>query len=299
MPDSSTPAAAANADDALLRASAAWAGDLAEAVCPVSGPQPCADFHVPWQELRLLGLAAGPERHEAFFSRTFDGLAATGHRRVLIAGAADFGMLACVHRGFGKRALSPVVADLCATPLMLCAWYGAARGLAVSTVQADLADVTPDAPWVEDGFDLITSHSVLRYFAPEARPAVLARWRSLLRPGGALVTVTRLVPEDASPAAVDDGHVERFVERALRAAEALDGVSMDRDRLAQRAARFARAGGFHPTRSITEIADVFDAAGFRIERLEDTRIDGALDHGDAAPGSARRARYAEIVAVRP
>lgn len=298
MPDSITPTAEASDADALLRASAAWAGDLAEAVCPVSGAQPCADFHVPWQELRLLGLAAGPERHEAFFSRTFDSLAAAGQRRVLIAGAADYGMLACVHRGFGKRALSPVVADLCATPLMLCAWYGAARGLAVSTVQADLTHVTPDAPWVEDGFDVITSHSVLRYFASEARAAVLARWRALLRPGGALVTVTRLVPEAASPA-VDSGHVERFVERALQAAEALDGVPMDRGRLARRAARFARAGGFHPTRSITEVADVFEAAGFRIERLDDTRIDGALGSGDAAPGSARRARYAEIVAVRP
>lgn len=294
MPEAASPPTAEIDADmrALLLESAAWAGDLAETVYATSGPQPCADFHVAWQELRLLGLAAGPERHEAFFSREFARLARARRDRVLIAGAADYGMLACVHRGYAGHPPSVVVVDLCATPLMLCAWYGATRSLPVLTMRADLARITPDPHWAKPGFDLVTSHSTLRYFDPADRPRVLARWRQLLRPGGRLVTATRLHPSAGATAPDPADHVERFVGGALRASVTADVDFIDRDRLARRAARFARAGHFHSTRSAAEVADAFETAGYRIERLDETVIDGRLDDAAAAPGTARRARYA-------
>lgn len=286
--------------DALLGQSSRWSGQLAEQVCGSGlGEGSCADFHAPWQVLRKLGLAAGPERHETFFRTELARQAVAGSRRVLIAGSADFGMLEIVHRAFGDHLLEPTVVDLCATPLMLCAWYGAMTGLPVRTVLGDLnepdmrrAGASPALPEDEE-FDLITTHSLLRYFDLADRQRLLRNWYHRLRPGGAVVTVTRL---SSSVSAVSEAQANQFVECVLDAASA-QRCELPARQLRDWAGRFVRAGHSHPTGSAEEVRAAFEGAGLNVQRLDVRTLEGAV--GASAPGTAQAADYAEIVAVRP
>src|SRR3546814_2715406 len=43
-------------------------------------------------------------------------------------------------------------------------------------------------------FDVVCTHCFLGYFTPEQRPALMAKWFSLLRPGGRVLTVNPIRP---------------------------------------------------------------------------------------------------------
>jgi SAM-dependent methyltransferase len=284
LPDTST----------LLRESAPLARALADRCCHSQvGHDGCVALHGIWQDLRLLGLAADPDRHAAFFAAAL-GAAAGDSPRVLITGSADYGMLATVHAAFhaAGRRLEPTVVDLCATPLMLCSWYGAQARLAVRTVAGDVSRYHDAAR-----FDLICTHSLLRYFAVEQRPALLRHWAGLLRPGGRIITVTRLDEDGAPFVSASAAHADGFVARVRAAAAGADPGSLPAD-LDARARRFALAPVSHPMGGPDEVRALFSQAGLRIERLDVSGLGGTLGGQEAAPGTARGARYAEIVAIR-
>ena len=282
--------------DLLLRESAPLARALADRCCRSQvGHDSCLALHGVWQDLRLLGLAADPDRHAAFFAGELGGAAAEGNSaRVLITGSADYGMLATVHAAFhaARMRLEPTVVDLCATPLMLCSWYGARTGLAVRTVAGDVSRYIDPAP-----FDLICTHSLLRYFSAQQRPALLRHWAGLLRPGGRIITVTRLDDAGAPFVSASADHAERFVTRVQEAAADADPASLPVD-LETRARRFALAPVSHPMGGPDEVRALLGEAGLRIERLDVSGLGGTLGGAEAAPGTARGARYAEIVAIR-
>lgn len=283
--------------EALLRESAPLARAIAERCChsPV-GRDSCVALHGVWQDLRLLGLAADPARHAAFFAAALGAAAAGGNSsRVLITGSADYGMLATVHAAFlaAGQPLRATVVDLCATPLMLCSWYGARTGLPVRTVAGDVSRYRDPEPC-----DLLCTHSLLRYFSAEQRPALLRHWAGLLRPGGRIVTVTRLDEPGAPFVSASDSHAAGFVDRVRTAAAGRDPAGLPAD-LETRARRFALAPVSHPVGGPDEVQALFSAAGLVIERLEVSGLGGTVAGTEAAPGTARGARYAEIVAVRP
>ncbi|HET6474059.1 MAG TPA: hypothetical protein VFG38_19635, partial [Pseudomonadales bacterium] len=55
--------------DALLRRTVPLARHLADALCrAANGRDHCGALHGVWPELRMLGLAAEPSRHAAFYA---------------------------------------------------------------------------------------------------------------------------------------------------------------------------------------------------------------------------------------
>jgi SAM-dependent methyltransferase len=282
---------------ARLEASAPLARVLADRLCATKlGHDSCAALHVVWQDLRRLGLAATPQRHAEFFSRflTHSG-SSRSPRRVLISAAADFGMLELVvdaHRAVGVP-VEPTVVDLCPTPLLLCAWYGAQVGIPVRTLASDfLAVHDPEA------FDVVCTHSVLRSFPRAAQAKVLAHWREQLRPGGALVTVTRIDVDGDSPVSASAAQADAFAARAEAEARRVPALAPEAADLAARARRFAAAAVSHPVGSERDLVALVEAAGLVIEHLEVRRIGGALTSEETAPGAVQPAHYAELVAVR-
>jgi len=280
-----------------LEASAPLARALAAQLCTTKlGHDSCAALHGVWQDLRRLGLAAAPQRHAEFFSRFLArGEPSSRPRRVLISAAADSGMLELVvsaHRS-AELAVEPTVVDWCPTPLLLCASYGAQVSVPVRTVAADLlAHHEPAA------FDVVCTHSVLRSFPPAAQSDVLRHWRASLRPGAALVTVTRIDPDgDAQPSA-SPAQADAFAARAEAAARRIPALALDPAEIGARARRFAAAGVSHPVGTEQELVALVEGSGFAIEHLEVRTIAGALTSAEAAPGALQGAHYAELVAIR-
>jgi SAM-dependent methyltransferase len=158
---------------------AAETPDVARSLCGS-----CQNFHLLWPFLRLAG-ATGRAGDAAPFSNAALERAFSGARKILIAGAADTGLLAFVARAVGSHT-GIVVLDRCRTPLETCRRFAARWSLPVETMHVDLMEYSP-----EMDFDIVLAHSLLQFIPADRRVDVLARLRRALRPGGRLALTFR------------------------------------------------------------------------------------------------------------
>ena len=283
-----------------LEESAPLGRRLAGQLCrrdPASGDS-CAWCHGIWQYLRLMGLAAAPEHHADFYRRALQSTRGAGAApRVLVSGAADYSMLAHVLAIYRERGIEPTVTvvDECETPLALSRWYAEREAASIECVRCDILDYTASKE-----FDAICTHSFLVQFSPEQRIRLLQRWRQLLRPGGSVITVTRIRPgAGEGRAGFSPEQAQAFHATVLRKAEAM------RERLQIDPAELAREAGIYmsgqrpwPVRSREEILQLFERAGFRVDELSDAPSAAApelLPNAPAVPGSGERV---QIIATR-
>ena len=210
----------------LLLESAPLARAKAADVCGAGYPDEggCAWYHGVWQYFRLLGVVSAPDRHAGFFRDTLGALfAARADARLLISGTADYGLLALVLAIPGADTASITVADRCETPLFLCRWYAERAGHTIATTATDITALEAIEP-----FDALCCHSFLSQFRPSERPALMASWRRVLRPGGQVITNTRLDPawrEERS--GFSPAQVAAFARRVAEAAKATETPGLE------------------------------------------------------------------------
>jgi SAM-dependent methyltransferase len=105
-------------------------------------------------------------------------LIAGGLRKILIAGAADTGLLALVLRAAANNNVHICVLDICETPLELCRRVAHEWSLPIDTLKLDLRRLD-----VEQQFELVLVHGTLHFIAAADRHDVLNRIRRALGPG--------------------------------------------------------------------------------------------------------------------
>jgi len=154
----------------------------------------CGHMHALWPYIRLARASTGVEEASSRLDPVLSELIAEGHRRVLIAGSQDTGLLASVARAAGTSAIEITVLDRCASPLESCCRLAEAWSLPIDTMHQDLMNLE-----VKDRFDLALVHDTLTYIPPDRRVDVLIRLRHALHPAGVLVlffnTSNRIVGE--------------------------------------------------------------------------------------------------------
>jgi SAM-dependent methyltransferase len=285
-----------------LEESAPLARRLAPSLCrrdPATGKS-CAWTHGFWQHLRLMGLASGPGRHAAFFRSAFDRVGArSGAPRVLVSGAADYGMLAHVLAAFRARSVEPeiTVLDLCETPIALCRWYAERVGCRIQTWCGDVL-----AYGESTRFDAICTHSFLSYFSPERRQDLLARWRELLHPGGQAITVNALRAGPASElVGLGPAQALALRENVQRWAEANPSrLQVAPLELVQDAEIYAARLAFWRVQSGEEVRRLFERSGFRVDEL--ICSPAVLEPGPRSevtgPTSPANTEYAHVIASR-
>jgi hypothetical protein len=274
-----------------LLASAPIARHVAAAICPG-----CGAYHGLLQTLRLLAVTTSPQRHGRFYRDQLGEVAARGGARVLIAGAADYAMLAHALAAFvqaGVRARVLVV-DRCPTPLALSRWYAATERTAIATATSDLAAFEPSEP-----VDVVITDSLLTLLEPAARVSALARWGAALTAEGRIVTTLRLLPASGwitpRPEQIEDFVGWVLDEARLRAAL----VPLDLADLAEDARSYAEAPmRSWPVSGVEELEAIVHEAGLRVEHLEVLELDGRGARVGAGPGAHRDATYARIVLRR-
>ena len=143
----------------------------------------CTNFHMLWPYLRL-AKASGGDVDEPFFRTALERMLSVRDQKVLIAGAADTGLLAVVARAATRSKI--IVVDRCETPLELCRKFAERWFLQVETVHSDLMNLD-----VGSIADLVIAHSLLQFIPADRRVDVLSRLRRSLRPGGRLLIVFR------------------------------------------------------------------------------------------------------------
>jgi hypothetical protein len=274
-----------------LLASAPIARAVAAAMCPG-----CGAYHGLVQTLRLLGVTASPQRHGRFYREQLTAVATRGGARVLIAGAADYAMLAHVLAAYaqaGARARVLAV-DRCPTPLALSRWYAATDLTAIATATADLAGFEPPEP-----VDAVITDSLITLLEPTARVRALASWKAALSEDGRIITTLRLLPASdwITP---DPDAIEDFVAWVLDEARLRVGlVPLDLPDLAEAARSYAQAPMLSwPVSGVEELEAIVDEAGLGVEHLEVLELEGRGARGGAGPGAHREATYARIVLRR-
>jgi len=142
----------------------------------------CRNLHALWPYIRLSRSSTGLERSGSVLETALRAFITGGLRKILIAGAADTGLLSLVLRAADDFDVDVTVLDVCASPLELCRRLAGQWSIPVRTVKQDLADLDE-----RQAFDLVLVHGTLHFIAGEKRLNVLARIHRALRPNGRLV----------------------------------------------------------------------------------------------------------------
>ncbi len=252
-----------------LELSAPLAWRLAPTLCRLDSAtgENCSWLHRFWQCLRLMGLAATPERHFDFYRRGFDGVTGdNGSPRVLVSGAADYSMLAHLLAAFRARGVEPVVTivEVCDTPLHLNQWYAERMSCRIETVRCSVLEYSAPA-----AFDAVCTHSFLGQFSRDRRPALAAAWRRVLRPGGMVITANPLRPlgaDERNSFTAEQANAFRAVVQSK--VETLSGLLQVEPRdVVRQAEIYARAQYGYPVRSGKEVIDLFESSGFKVDDL--------------------------------
>ena len=265
------------------------ARQLAPVLCKGSymSKEDCSWYHSSWQYLRIFNLVSTPTWHGKFYLDNLQKLASDQrHPRVLISGSADYSTLAHVLWAYREaRARCDIsVIDLCETPLLLCKWYAKYVGEEIAAEKQSILDVRGESP-----FDLITSDAFLTRFDPAERIEVVAKWGSLLRDGGKVITTVRIESRpDADVVKSSPAEVTNFRKRAAREANKWRGfLEIPEEDVAELAQRYAERMESFSLQTKEELLDLFQNAGFRCE-IEMAEV----------PGEMKASVYARVVAEK-
>ncbi|MES2741746.1 MAG: class I SAM-dependent methyltransferase [Pseudomonadota bacterium] len=143
-------------------------------------------YHTGWVVLQLLGVISGLSSERSYIVRHLRALArARPIASVCIAGSADCGLLSLLHEAFGDgvRAMAVQVVDRSPVPLALCRQYAAHAGMEIVLEQRDLCE----APLRAGVADLVLTHSLLSFIAPQARLTLTRHLAARLGTGGRLL----------------------------------------------------------------------------------------------------------------
>lgn len=287
-----------------LDKSAPLAKEAASRLCgmdSVSGSD-CAWYHGTWQYLRLLGVITTLDKHAPLFIDALRALARAGDsRRVLISGSADYALLALALSAFNEEnvAADITVIDRCQTPLLLCRWYADILSTSIETRQTSVLDYQN-----EQGFDIIFTHSFLGFFSKDQRPALFAKWRQLLRPGGKLLLANGIKPADGdAPVYFTQDEANAFTERTLEKAKRMDGqLDLSQDALRNLAQTFAENIFGYAVTSRQELTTLLEDAGFEIDTADFGDLGISSEHHPTGPTGVdtvtNKNEYAWLVASR-
>lgn len=258
-----------------LREGAAFTYSIAEDLCCADharGGETCAWYHGLWPLLRLLDIGTTPGRLADFISGTLSRFAATGrYPRVLISGAADFGLAAYVIAAYRSCSadLELTVLDRCETPLAVNRWYGERSGISITTYCSDVLSFDFPQP-----YDLVMTNSFLGYFDAPGRHSLFAAWRRALRPGGKLITTNRLRPGAGnSPVRFTTAQAHAFhalIESAVQTPSITAGLDPD---TARRWAHAYTANFYsYPIQTREEIAGLLATHEFDCDLLDEATV---------------------------
>lgn len=168
----------------------------------------CPDrWHTLWMGLKTTGLLRGVYL-QAPLLRTMLAPYWVPGGHVLIAGAADTGLLEVLSGLYGDRQARYTVVDLCKAPLEMVSEYAAEAGLNVRPALTNLVDLPSDESW-----DLVFIHYTLSFLDAPARAAFLRRLKAGLSPKGVALCAIRFQDPPASTKDdVDQARTQQWLE---------------------------------------------------------------------------------------
>ena len=238
----------------------------------------CAEYHGLWGYGRLAGINNGVAMDADIMAPALRRLAFRG-ARILIAGAADAGLLSLVAEATGDAKPDITIADRCETPLAVCRHYAQAHGLAIATLRTELAD----GP-LEGRYDLILAHNLLLFIPAPVRSALLRNLAQALSDKGRLMLVVGM----ASPQQGGTARAQYRDHAGLLEALRLRGIPLPEEESEFRRRIASLAEAWRARRAIildrSAIETSLSAAGLMlVETIEHSRRRTLAGEDEAAP----------------
>ena len=252
----------------------------------------CVNMHALWPYLRIARIGSGVEGGGSILTATISEICAIGPKDVLIAGAADTGILNLVAKARGGRVANFVVIDLCDTPLGLCRKFAQRCNLLLKTEVRDVADIRFRAR-----FDLIIAHSLLQFIPKQDRLKVFSRFAWALKPGGKFVQIFNTSRRIQPTIAADyRRHYPNWVMRELEA----KGVPLPttREAFCARLVSYAmeRENREGVVESEGEVLDAMRSAGFSTISCKNIDLNLASRYSDFVAQLSKR-RYITVASI--
>jgi SAM-dependent methyltransferase len=252
----------------------------------------CQNLHLLWPMLRIARINSGVEGGSAAFFQAIEGHCASGPKRILIAGAADTGILCLAANASAKHGASFMVIDVCDTPLELCRRFARRFDLPLETRL-----VGAEAMLFEKEFDIIIAHSLLQFIPPHQRANVYARFAAALKPGGVVIQIFNAGARIEGAIAQEhrltypESAMEQFTARGITLPEPREKLMV---RLKEYALDRERREG--AVASPKEVDDLMIAAGFSIVETRELDLNVAAPFGKFLSKLSKR-RYLSIARV--
>lgn len=247
----------------------------------------CGQVHAVWPYIRLARASTGVELPSSHLQSVLTALIAEDRRRILIAGAADTGLLALLARAGASRDLEIVVLDRCETPLALCRRWAARSSQRIATLREDLRDLGTTAC-----FDLVLVHGTLHFIAAAERLDVLARLRRSLADGGHLVLLFNTSVPAVGNLADREGYADWVLDELQRV-----GVALPEPRAAFRARLINHAEEREDREGAFVVPEDIDAllasAGFALQE----RVEVSVKPADAVQKYLARIRKRRFLVI--
>lgn len=257
-----------------LRAGASFALEKSKTMCS----RECRSYHGVWLFTRLFGVLPAVQQDRKLFGRAIANAAKSGLRRILISGAADFGILELVVECYREADFVPqiTVLDLCDTPLAVNRWYGEKFGWQIDTIKGNILEMPSGR------YDLILAHNFLNFFAADEHEALFARWSSLLEHTGQLILVNNIKPGAPVQARrFGESGTELLIERMLEARERLGHESLISAKEIEALLRdFARRRVSWNISNIDVLHSNIAKAGLTVRSTEESPFPKNRVHGD-------------------
>jgi hypothetical protein len=153
------------------------------------------------------------------------------------------------------------------------------------------SDILAYAP--EASYDVLCTHHFFNYFPPERRPALVAKWHALLRPGATLIVINRFRNADRAPNGVGNARWRRLNDAAIAAArENARSLDLPADALVEMIADYRRRIRAYCLDTEDELSELLERGGFAVEtyvNLAQHRIAArGEESADAVGAIARR-----------
>jgi 2-polyprenyl-3-methyl-5-hydroxy-6-metoxy-1,4-benzoquinol methylase len=237
--------------------------ELAQQLCG-----PCRDYHAVWPYRRLARITSQLEGDVHTLAPILSE-ATPKKGRILIAGAADAGLLAFTVDATRADGPSVTVADRCETPLSVCRRYAKPAGLDIETRAIDLSsEILPER------YHVIFMHGFMRFVPEEERSRFFRSLGRMLERDGQIIAA-EMLPRPTGNETRNKDHVQNLIS-AIKA----NGVVLPEDEAAfrNRLSNEMQAWGARQSGAVTaaSVPHALEEAGFVIRKRQEFEREGAL-----------------------
>lgn len=234
------------------------------------GSNGCIWYHENWQYLRLVNAVSTPDWHADFYRNKITDAAkkmmSDSPRRVLVCGAADYGMLAHLLAALPLDETNPweaFVLDTCPTPLQMCKWY--AKQMKTSTTVRIHEGDARALPFQEDYFSLVVTDAFVTRFEGADQEHIVSEWARSLVPGGSVITTIRTTNGGGERIVANEGERNAFAQKAFEEAEKLfNSLPCLPDEMREKALMYAEKMVSYPLSKKATRA-LFKKAGMKVQ----------------------------------